>query len=215
MGRLRDYIRQGQVNKLRADAQAEREPLPAGKYRLELVNGVLVETTDADTIELEWKVESGDHAGRRVFQKLKCVGPALAYSVPDLDLLGVTFEALDSLKLPKLLADSNRPGERFRAPVPVGIVVGVVIGHWQGTDGRTRHGIERLVKVLKPAPDLSEFEPEPPAASATAKLEPPAASTTATRDPDEDRCADEDEDDPALEWEDEDNGGGDHDETPF
>jgi hypothetical protein len=167
--RLRDYIRQGQVNKLRTDAQAGREPLPAGKCRLELVNGVLVETSDEDVVELEWRVESGDHAGRRVYQRLKLAGPALAFSIADLELVGVALERLDSRTLPKLPADLNRPGERFRAPVPVGIVVGALIGHWAGSDGRTRHRIERLVKVVKPAPDLSEFEPGPPAAAMTSE----------------------------------------------
>src|SRR5262249_41750634 len=107
MARLRDHIRQGQVNKLRTDAQAEREPLPAGKCRLELVNGVLVETADEDFVELEWKVEPGQHAGRRVFQRLKLAGPALSYSVADLDLIGVSLEAMDSRRLKKLPADSS------------------------------------------------------------------------------------------------------------
>jgi hypothetical protein len=163
--RLRDYIRQGQVGKLRSDAQAEREPLPPAKYKLELVAGVLVETDEDDVVELEWRVESGDHAGRRVFQRLKMGGSALSYSIADLDLLGVALERLDSRRLPRLATDSNgRPGERFRAPVPVGVLVGAVVGHWAGNDGRKRHRIERLVKVLRPAPNLPEFEPEPPAA---------------------------------------------------
>jgi hypothetical protein len=163
--RLRDYIRQGQMDKLRADAQAEREPLPAGKCRLELVNGVLVETDQDEVLELEWRVESGDHAGRSVFQRLKLAGKALPYAVGDLDLIGVPIARLDSRKLPRLARDANgRPGERFRAPVPVGLVVGAFIGHWTGNDGRNRHRIERLVKVLRPAPDLAEFEPESPAA---------------------------------------------------
>jgi hypothetical protein len=157
--RLRDYIREGQIGRLRGDAQAEREPLPAGKFRLELVNGVLVETADADFLELEWKVESGDHAGRRVYQKLKLAGSAVSYAIDDMDLLGISLEAQDSRKLPKLPADANRAGDRFRAAVPRGIVVGALIGHWTGTDNQRRHRIDRLVKVLQPAPDLTEFEP--------------------------------------------------------
>jgi hypothetical protein len=208
MERLRDYIRGGQVNKLRADAQAEREPLPAGKHRLELVNGVLVETADEDLLELEWKVETGEHAGRRVFQKLRLAGRAMGYSIDDLDLIGVPLEALDSRKLPKLPADANRPGDRFRAPVPVGIVVGVLIGHWTGTDGQRRHRIERLVKVLKPAPDLAEFEPEPPTVTA-------AGTGTAAPDRDQGGEADADEDGnedyPGVEWEE----GPDDGSVPF
>ncbi len=218
MARLRDYIRGGQVNKLRAAAQAEREPLPVGKHRVELVNGVLVETADEDVVELEWKVESGDHAGRRIFQKLKLAGPALAYSVVDLDLIGVSIEALDSRKLTKLPADSRRPGDRFRAPVPVGIVVGVLIGHWSGTDGRLRHRVERLVKVLKPAPDLSEFELEPP--SGTASGTGPAAgpmieTATGTAGPVQDQGGDADEDGdedyPGVQWDE----GPDDGSVPF
>jgi hypothetical protein len=177
--------------------------LPIGKCRLELVGGVLVESADADVLELEWKVEFGGHAGRRVFQRLKLAGPALAYSVVDLDLVGVAIDSLDSRKLPKLSADPNRPGERFRARVPVGLVVGVLIGHWTGTDGRVRHRVERLVKVLKPAPDLSEFEPEPPSV-ATAK----DSIAMPGREPGDD----EDEDHAGIEW---DNEDGNVEQTPF
>jgi hypothetical protein len=196
MGRLRDYIKAGQAGRLREDAAKEREPLPAGKYKLELVNGVLVESADDDVLELEWRVESGDHAGRRIYQRLKLAGPALAYSVVDLDLVGVQIESLDSRKLPKLSADPSRQGQRFRAPVPVGVVVGALIGHWSGTDSRARHRVHRLVRVLRPAPDLSEFEPEPPATATTAQ-------------PDPDQGGDEDQDD---DW---DREGGSDDDVPF
>jgi hypothetical protein len=205
MGRLRDYIRQNQVNKLRADARAEREPLPDGKYRLELVNGVLVETADEDVLELEWKVENGDHAGRRVYQRLKLAGPALAYSIMDVDLVGIDLGKLDSRTLPQLPGDLNRPGDRYRAPVPVGLVVGALIGHWDGNDGKTRHRIERLVKVLKPAPDLTDFEPTPPTTTTATST---SAATTAK--PDED----DDEDDAGIEWDDEDGDDG-NTEIPF
>jgi hypothetical protein len=200
--RLRDCIRAGQTGKLQDELAKEREPLPAGKYRLELINGVLVEaaddTADIDALELEWKVASGDHSSRRVFQRLKLSSPALAYSVKDLELLGVALDALDSRRLPKLPAEPNRPGERFRAPVPVGIVVGAVLGHWTSqNDGRARHRIERLVKMLKPAPDLSEFDPGPRAAAATTQQSSREASKVDEdwgQDEDENRTGDHDQD---------------------
>jgi hypothetical protein len=102
---------------------------------------------------------------------------------------------MDSQTLPKLPADLKRPGERFRAPVPIGIVVGVLIGHRSGTDGRVRHRIDRLVKVLKPAPDLRDFGPESPAAATT---------TTANQNGDQNQDSDEEQDDAGIEWEDED-----------
>jgi hypothetical protein len=167
-----------------------------------LVNGVLIEGADEDVVELEWRVQAGDHVGRRVFQRLKLAGPALSYSINDLDMLGIAIESLDARKLPKLPADPNRPGDRFRPRLPVGVVVGASIGHWTGTDGRARHRIERLVKVLAPAPDLSEFEPGPPAGAAPAQP-----------DRDRDGAADVDGDEhyPGVEWDE----GADHGSTPF
>jgi hypothetical protein len=190
--------------------------LPAGKHRLELVNGVFVETADEDLLELEWKVQSGDHAGRRVYQRLKLAGQAMGYSIDDLEMLGVPIVELDSRKLPKLPADPNRPGDRFQAPVPIGIVVGVLIGHWTGKDGKRRHQIERLVKVLKPAPDLAEFEPGPPPqnAAGTGTTAGPASGTAATTvGPDQAQGgeADGDEDYPGVVWDE----GADDGSIPF
>jgi hypothetical protein len=147
---------------------------------------------------------------------LKLAGRALSYSVDDLDLIGVSLEALDSRKLPKLPVDPNRPGDRFRAPVPVGIVVGVVVGHWTGTDGQRRHRIEKLVKVLKLAPDLAEFEPGPPPqdAAGTGTTAGPAsgtAATTAGQDQAQGGEADGDEHYPGVVWDE----GADDGTTPF
>jgi hypothetical protein len=141
MERLRDYIRRGQVHKLRDETQAGREPLPPGEYELELVGAVLVEDHDTDCLSLEWRVAigSGEHAGRRIYQTLRLYGNSLSYSVNDLDLIGIDVASLDSRALPRLEPDPRHPGERFRAAAPLGIVVAAEVDHWSGKDGRTRH----------------------------------------------------------------------------
>jgi len=156
MERLRDYIRGGQVHRLRDEAQAGREPLPPGEYTLELTDAVLVEDHDTDCLDLVWRVAigSGEHAGRRIYQRLRLYGASWSYSIAALDLIGIPVGSLDSRALPRLEPDPRRPGERFRATAPVGIVVVAKVGHWQGDDGRPRHQVERLLRVARPAPDL-------------------------------------------------------------
>jgi hypothetical protein len=167
MERLRDYIRTGQVHRLRDEAQAGREPLPPGEYELELYDAVWLEGRETDVLSIEWRVAvgSGPHAGRRIYQSLRFYGGGISYAVADAKLLGIEIGALDSLSLPPLEPDPKFPDVgRYRAPVPRGLVALAELEHWQGNKG-TRHQVKRLIKVLRPAPDLGGLALMPPAAS--------------------------------------------------
>jgi hypothetical protein len=171
MARLRDLIRDGQVGQYRAQVEAEQQPLPPGNYRLELERGELVEDQSSDRLDLHWAVrggpykdgqDTGQYQDRKIHQKLRFAGRALGRTLDDIKLLGIVVEKdLDATKLPELPVNQFEPAaKRFKAPVPVGIVVGAVLKTAE-YNGHTFTRVDSLRKVLRPAPDLTDFGPDP------------------------------------------------------
>ena len=157
--RLRDSIRQGTTRQLREQAEAERQPVPEGTYPLELRDGTLIETDDDDAIELDWVVPSGPHQGRHIFQKLILSGRSLPFAIAHLDKLNIPVESLDSRTLPRDLTSANTYGNRYKVPIPSGVVIEASVGQWTGKDNVVRNQINSLGKIITPALNVAGFTP--------------------------------------------------------
>jgi hypothetical protein len=119
-------------------------PLPTGKYTCVWKKGELATSRKGTpSYKLTFEIETGEHAGRKVWTDIWLTSASLNIAKRDLAKLGIT-----------------NPREQLSQPIPRWLRVGVWIGRQTDESGTERNTVTRFEVIEKFEPEADPFAPE-------------------------------------------------------
>lgn len=135
-------------------------PLPMGKYGCIWRKGELATSGKKGTpsYKLTFEVETGDHAGRKIWADIWLTPASRTIAKRDLQKLGIT-----------------NPREQLNQPIPKWLRVAVWVGLQTDDSGTERNTVTRFEVLERIQPEADPFSPDD---ETTTPAEPPTAGTS-------------------------------------